>query len=177
MDSESGARMAVSYLSQLGHRRIAFISGPSGGRSSSERLAGYRRAVLEHGLDASPELVIGGAGLLEDGWETLAVLLALKPPPTAVLCYNDLSAIGLLAAAAQMGVPVPDALSVVGYDNIPLSAYTTPPLTTVEQPKEAMGRTAVKVCLRALAGEPATTTVLSGQLVVRSSAAAPPRAQ
>lgn len=168
-DNENGARMAVSYLSQLGHRRIAFIAGPNGGRSSSERLAGYRRGVQEHGLDAAGELVIGGAGLLEDNWETLAVVLALKPPPTAVLCYNDLSAIGLLAAAAQRGIQVPEALSVVGYDNIPLSAYTAPPLTTVEQPKETMGRTAVKVCLRALAGEPATTTVLSGQLVVRSS--------
>ena len=79
----------------------------------------------------------------------------MADPPTAVMCYNDLAATGLLAAAAKAGVQVPGALSVIGYDNIPLSGYAVPALTTVEQPKAAMGREAVALCLRVLCGESA----------------------
>lgn len=172
MDNEAGAREAVTYLHALGHRRIAFVAGPEGGRSSRERLAGYGQGIAGCGLEASDALIQQGAGLPEDGRAAVDAFLRLENPPTAVLCYNDLSAIGLLAAAAKAGLRVPDDLSVVGYDNIPLSAYTAPPLTTVEQPKGAMGRAAIEVCLRALSGEAMTDRVLSGQLVLRESAAA-----
>jgi len=171
MDNEGGAKAAINLLSQLGHRRIAFVAGPPGGRSSHERLTGYLQGMQANGLNVAPEWVLSGAGLLEDGWEALATLQAITPRPTAALCYNDLTAIGLLAAAAQMGVAVPDELSVIGFDNIPLSAYTVPPLTTVEQPKGAMGRAAVRVCLRALAGEPTPPVILRGQMILRASTA------
>lgn len=170
MDNEAGAREAVTYLHALGHRRIAFVAGPEGGRSSRERLSGYRQGIAGCGLAAADELIQQGAGLPEDGRAALDAFLRLENPPTAALCYNDLSAIGLLAAAAKAGTRVPDELSVVGYDNIPLSAYAVPPLTTVEQPKAAMGRAAIEVCLAALSGEAMGDRVLSGHLVLRESA-------
>jgi len=172
-DNEAGAREAVTYLRHLGHRRIAFIAGPVGGRSSRERLAGYRLGILANGLGPAPELVLAGAGLLEDGPRALDALLDVADPPTAVMCYNDLAAVGLLAAAARAGVQVPGELSVIGYDNIPLSGYTVPALTTVEQPKAAMGREAVALCLRVLCGESAANIVLQGQLILRESAGPP----
>jgi DNA-binding LacI/PurR family transcriptional regulator len=170
MDNEAGAREAVTYLHALGHRRIGFVAGPENGRSSRERLSGYRQGIAACGLDAVDELIQQGAGLPEDGRAALDAFLRLPDAPSAVLCYNDLSAIGLLAAAARVGARVPDDLSVVGYDNIPLSAYAAPPLTTVEQPKAAMGRAAIEVCLAALAGAPIRERVLTGQLVIRESA-------
>lgn len=170
MDNAAGAREAVAYLRQLGHRRIAFVAGPEGGRSNRERRAGYEQGIAANGLGPTPELIVRGAGLLEDGPRALTELLALADRPTAVLCYNDLAAIGLLAAAARAGLRVPGDLSVVGFDNIPLSAYATPPLTTVEQPAGALGRAAVESCLRALAGAAVTDVVLRGRLIVRESA-------
>ncbi|HAJ37440.1 MAG TPA: LacI family transcriptional regulator [Chloroflexi bacterium] len=169
MDNAGAASAAVTLLSQLGHRHIAFVAGPGGGQSSHARLAGYLQGLAANHLTPLPELILQGAGMLEDGWEALTALQTMQPRPTAVLCYNDLAAIGLLAAAARSGVSVPDALSVVGFDNVPLSAYTVPALTTVEQPKAAMGQAAVRTCLRALAGEPAPPIVMSGQIVLRAS--------
>jgi DNA-binding LacI/PurR family transcriptional regulator len=169
MDNRGGAREAVSYLRKLGHRRIAFLAGPEQGRSSNERLQGYRQGIGVNGLGPSGEIVIAGAGLLEDGPRALAALMATPDRPSAVLCYNDLSAIGLLAAAARTGVRIPDDLSVVGYDNIPLSAYCIPPLTTVDQPTDQMGRTAVALCVAALAGERVENVVLEGRLIIRES--------
>lgn len=177
MDNERGAAEAIAFLHRLGHRRIAFIAGCESGRSSRERLTGYRQGLTACGLNPAPELVLKGAGLLEDGRAALDACLTLADRPTAVLCYNDLAAIGLLAAAAQAGVATPGDLSVVGYDNLPISAYTVPPLTTVEQPKAEMGRAAVEVCLQALAlrAAPVGARILSGHLVVRASTGACPR--
>ena len=138
------------------------MSGPAGGRSSAERLAGYRQGIAANGLGPLGEIVVAGAGLLEDGPRALEALMGQADPPTAVLCYNDLAAIGLLAAATRAGMRVPDDLAVIGYDNIPLSAFCVPALTTVDQPKEQMGRTAVTMCLQALAGEPVRNVVLNG---------------
>jgi DNA-binding LacI/PurR family transcriptional regulator len=175
MDNAGGARAAVTYLRQMGHRRIAFVAGPEGGRSARERREGYVQGLGVNGLGPAPELMVTGGGLLEDGPRALARLMALPDRPTAVLCYNDLAAIGLLAAAVRSGVAVPRELSVIGFDNIPLAAYAVPPLTTVEQPTAALGRAAIASCLYALAGEPAPDVVLEGRLVIRESAG--PRAR
>jgi DNA-binding LacI/PurR family transcriptional regulator len=173
MDNAGGAHAAVTYLRQLGHRRIAFVAGPEGGRSTQERRDGYVRGLDVNGLGPASELIVSGGGMLEDGPRALAALMKLPDRPTAVLCYNDLAAIGLLAAAVRSGVRVPNELSVIGFDNIPLAAYAIPPLTTVEQPTTALGRAAVTNCLRALAGEPAPDIVLRGRLVIRESAGPP----
>ncbi len=170
-DNRGGVRRAVEHLYQLGHSRIAFIAGPEQGRSSQQRLEGYLEAMAELGLPRPPAYLVEGNGLIEDGPRALAALWALEAPPTAVVCYNDLTAIGLLSAAAKHGIRVPSDLSVIGYDNIPLSAYTVPPLTTVEQPKQALGQQAVETCLRVLAGETVSTVVMPAELVVRGSSA------
>jgi DNA-binding LacI/PurR family transcriptional regulator len=169
MDNAAGAHEAVSFLQGSGHRRIAFVAGPEGGRSSAERLAGYRQGIAANGFGPVSEILVAGAGLLEDGPRALEALLGQADPPTAVLCYNDLAAIGLLAAAARARIRIPDDLAVIGYDNIPLSAFCVPALTTVDQPKEQMGRTAVTMCLQALAGEPVRNVVLKGRLIQRDS--------
>lgn len=172
-DNRDGIQQAISHLAELGHSHIAFVAGPPGGRSSDERLRGYQQALAQHALPQIQSYLVDGSGLLEDGSRALAYLESLPEPPSAVLCYNDLTAIGLMAVAPTLGVHVPDDLSVVGYDDIPLSAFTVPALTTVDQPKEALGRAAVRSCLRALAGETVTDLVLPARLVVRSSTTTP----
>jgi DNA-binding LacI/PurR family transcriptional regulator len=169
-DNGGGIRQALTYLRELGHTRVAYVTGPQGGRSSKERLRSYREVCAALGVPEVPGWVVEGQGLLEDGQRAFGVLGALAERPTAVLCYNDLTAIGLMAAAHAAGTRVPGDFSVIGYDNIPLSAFTAPPLTTVEQPKEALGKMAVRNCVRALAGEQIPPAILPSRLVIRESA-------
>jgi DNA-binding LacI/PurR family transcriptional regulator len=168
-DNHGGVRQAISHLWELGHSRLAFVKGPGGGRSSRERLEAFCETAAALGLPTHPEWVIEGQGLLEDGRKAFLVLAARRQRPTAVICYNDLTAIGLMAAAHEAGVRIAEDISVVGYDNIPFSAFTMPPLTTVDQPKEALGRAAVEGCVRALSGEDIPDTVLPSELVIRKS--------
>jgi DNA-binding LacI/PurR family transcriptional regulator len=118
-------------------------------------------------------LEISGDGRPEDGARGLQVLLDAGWRFTAVTCYNDLTALGLLAEAARRGIRVPEDLSVVGFDDIPLSAFSIPPLTTIRQPKSEMGRVAVETCAEAIDSQNTGNRTLEGQLVVRGSAAAP----
>ena len=175
MDNRAGARAAVAYLRALGHSRITFLAGPEGGRSSEERLQGYRDEMEAGRCPRESWLVLPGRGQLEDGAAAVAALrqMAAATRPTAVLCYNDLAAMGLLAAAHEVAWQVPDDLSIVGYDNIPLSAFTIPALTTVHQPTQKLGQLAVESCLAALIGMPIADAVLTGELIIRDSAAAP----
>jgi DNA-binding LacI/PurR family transcriptional regulator len=168
-DNGDGIRQALSHLWELGHSRVAFVAGPEGGRSSSERLQAFREVCASFGMPDVSHQVIPGKGLLEDGEKAFLTFVKWTQMPSAVLCYNDLTAIGLIAAAHAAGVRVPDDLSVVGYDNIPLSAFTVPPLTTVDQPKEALGRVAVQNCVSALSGGNIGNVILPGKLVVRQS--------
>jgi DNA-binding LacI/PurR family transcriptional regulator len=168
-----GIRQALTHLRELGHSRVAFIAGPDGGRSSSERLQAYREACVSFGMPDASHWVVPGKGLLEDGQRAFMTFVKWPQPPSAVLCYNDLTAIGLMAAAHAAGVRVPDDLSVVGYDNIPLSAFTIPRLTTVDQPKEALGRVAVQSCVSALSGGNVDNVILPGKLVIRQSTSGP----
>ena len=131
-----------------------FSGGPEGGRSSRERLEGYQSrwkpaAVLAIRVLSCRATVSSRMAQLRwprcDRWTRVAL-------PTAILCYNDLAAMGLLAAAHEVGWQVPADLSVVGYDNLPLSAFTVPALTTVYQPAQRMGQLAVESCLATLSG-------------------------
>jgi DNA-binding LacI/PurR family transcriptional regulator len=167
MDNRDGVAQAIVHLQVLGHSNIAFIAGPEHGRSSQERLNGYRAAMAEGGR----EHVIQGEGTLQDGERALETLRALRPAPTAVLCYNDLAALGLIAAATRAGMRVPDDLSVMGFDDIAMSAFSAPPLTTIRQPTGDLGRAAVDVCLGALEGRCPEPRILRGELVIRQSTA------
>lgn len=170
-DNEYGAGLATGYVLAQGHRRIAYLGGPAKGRSQIARAAGYRRALEEAGAPFRPGWLLAGDGSIAAGREALRWWLAqpASDRPTAIFCYNDLSALGLLSEAYQQGVGVPDDLSVLGFDNVPMAEISIPPLTTVEQRTEELGRLAVSTLLAALAGKPVADIILRGELIVRAS--------
>ncbi len=179
VDNRHGGSLATQHLIGLGHRRIAYITGPAdqahlSGSDDLERMAGYQGALRRAGINFDPALVVHGTGSPTGGEIALPALLSLQDKPTAVFCYNDMTAIGLLRSARQKGVVVPRDLAVVGFDDIALASYVCPALTTVAQPLERMGRGAMQMVLDLLEGDdPAgvTDTVIRGRLVVRESTA------
>ena len=173
-DNEYGGWLATCHLIELGHRAIAYLGGPIQGRSHQARAAGYRRALNEAGLSFDARLVIAGDGSIGAGRAALRALLASSVPstalrPSALFCYNDLSALGLLAEAHLQGVHIPADLSVVGFDNVPYAELSLPPLTTIDQRKDELGRLAVRTLLAARRGEPAADIRLRGELILRGS--------
>ncbi len=166
-DTAQGALLATNHLLELGHQRIAFIGGPAASHSSVQRRTGYLAALQAAGVRADHRLLLPGAGEAADGRRALHWLLDLGA--TGVVCYNDLTALGLLAAAAGADIDVPATLSVVGIDNVPLGALAYPPLTTVDQRVTELGRQAFKAALASVSGEPVEDVVLDSRLVVRES--------
>jgi LacI family repressor for deo operon, udp, cdd, tsx, nupC, and nupG len=174
VNNRHGAHLATDHLIQLGHRRIAYITGPAAHSDDMERLAGYRQALTEAGYAPDPHLVVAGTGRVGGGERALPRLLSLEQPPSAVFCYNDMTAIGLLHAARQAGLSVPHDMAVVGFDDIPLALYVYPPLTTIAQPKIEMGKQAMEMVLALMpGGDPdsatVSNTVVEGRLIVRAS--------
>ena len=171
----SGGRIATEHLLQLGHRRIGVITGPAPWSASMDRLAGYRSALRTAGIEPSPELEREANFMVDGGRCAAEELLALPDRPTAIFALNDNMAVGVLHAARRHGLTVPDELSVVGVDDAGLAATVVPPLTTVRQPLQEMGRVAVSVLWRILQGQTieAAPLLLSTELVVRASTAAP----
>ena len=167
----SGARSATRHLVGLGHRRIGVISGPPYWLARDDRVAGHLAALSEAGVLGSPDLMRHGEPKDETGVLAGGELLDLAQRPTAIVCFNDKVAVGVLQAAAARGLRVPEDLSVTGFDDIDVSRATTPPLTTVRQPLREMGRVAVTMLLRLLDGHPheALSIELETQLVVRES--------
>ena len=172
IENFDASRLAVSHLVRLGHERIAYVGDRFGHGSDSERFSGYRSALDEAGLPFRPELVVHGDGKAEGGSRAMEVLLEVVEPPTAVFCYNDMTAVGALKAIASRGLCVPNDISIVGFDDLPLALYTTPPLTTVRQPKREMGRLATRVLLKLIDGSDAEQSIkIAGELIVRQSTA------
>jgi LacI family transcriptional regulator len=175
-DSRRGARLATQHLLDLGHRRIGFIGGRAGLESARLREVGYVETLERAGLVVDLDLVRTGSYEADPARTAADELLSLQEPPTAVFAANDLSAIVVMEQAARRGLLVPDDLSVVGFDDVPESTMTSPGLTTVHQPIQAMGERAVEVLLRLLAGRApdAMHETLPTALVERRSCA-PPR--
>jgi len=125
-DNEFGGWLATNHLIEQGHRRIAYLAGPAQGRSNIARTAGYRRALDEAGLVFDQQFVVPGDGSIQAGREALYWWLHLPSAqrPSAIFCYNDLSALGLLSEAYQQNVSIPDQLSVIGFDNVPVAEST-----------------------------------------------------
>jgi DNA-binding LacI/PurR family transcriptional regulator len=170
VDDVRGGRLATEYLLGLRHQRVAYIGGWPEAKSSRDRLQGYGEALQSQGLAINPNLVSAGSGRMEGGYEAMRGLLRSRPRPTAVFCYNDITAIGALKALHEEGVRVPAQVSVIGFDDIALAAYSTPSLTTIAQPKHEMGRLAVGMLLDLLSKEKQVQNViLQGELVVRES--------
>ncbi len=177
VDDRKGAKLAVEHLLALGHRKIGYLGVSSRPRSNQSRLEGYQSTLKAAGIvqaglvaiatstDASPEedLTVGHKWLPQ----------LLDAGVTAVFCYNDMVAVGLLHACRERDISVPEKLSVVGYDNIPITGYSAPPLTTINQPKARMGRLAAKMLLDLLNAHPIRNHTLAPSLVVRASTAPP----
>ncbi|RRS01249.1 LacI family DNA-binding transcriptional regulator [Glycomyces terrestris] len=167
----AGARSATDHVIRLGHRRIAWIGGPPHSDPSAERFQGYRAALDAADLPFDRDLVRHDAFTVEAGFANARSLLALDPRPTAVVAGNDEIAIGVLAAAKELGVDVPGDLSVTGFDGTELAEWTSPGLTSVEQPLTGMGRMAVETVLGMAKGvKPASQHLhLATTLTVRDS--------
>ncbi len=176
IDNVAASFDAVMHLVALGHRRIAHLEGPPSTGLTAERRAGYRDALAAAGLPADPGHVIAGDFSAASGAAAAAVLLALHPRPTAVFCANDEMAMGLIGALAQAGVVVPRDLSVVGFDDIHFAQCFVPPITTIRQPRRALGETAVTILNAILAPGAAVADLqqtLAYELVLRASTARP----
>lgn len=171
-DDRLGGEAAARHLAQLGHREVGFISGPSDFRSSHERRAGLVAALAEHGLSLPPRLIYEGAYTFESGLAGGEALLALKPRPTAIFAANDEMAAGLLQAARNHSLRVPEDLSIVGYDDFKIAMVVYPQLTTVRSPSRTIARMAGDMLL---GREPEAETDIRPSLVVRGSTAPPPR--
>lgn len=177
VDNRHGAYLATKYLIGLEHRRIGYVGGRPHHSDDQERLAGYREALARAGLAFDPQLVVPGNGRATGGERALPRMRSLSDPPTAVLCYNDMTAVGLMRAARAMGVAIPGELSVVGFDNIPFASYVMPSLTTLAQPKAEMGRMAMQMVLSLIGDErvdhmEVSNVVVKGRLIVRESSGA-----
>ena len=173
VDNVGAARSAVDHLLTLGHRRIAFVSGPADSPISIDRRHGYEAALRQAGIPAGRLLVAPGDFSMESGVRAIESFLARRQKFTAVFCCNDEMAIGAMRALATHGLDVPTDVSVVGFDDIRFARYTTPALTTIAQPKNELGREAMRMLI-GLLDDPATPVlkrVLSADLVVRGSTA------
>jgi LacI family transcriptional regulator len=170
-DNLVGAITATEHLISLGHTRIGHLSGRPDLRSSELREEGYRRALSQAGIPFDPTLVRVGSYDPETAAQPAQQLLTLADPPTAIFASNDLSAIQTMNVAASLGLRVPDDLSVIGFDNIPESVFSEPPLTTIDQSIQQLGYEATLMLMRIIdePGSQPTHVRLPTKLIVRQS--------
>ncbi len=175
-DNLRGAQLATEHLLELGHRRIAFLSGRPDLQSAELRKTGYLRALTAAGITPDADLIRVGAYDPEVSAASAHALLTGPDRPTAVFAANDISAIATVGAARELGLSVPADLSVVGFDNVPESALCSPPLTTVDQPIREMGLRAIRMLIALINGDEVgpTHVTLDTGLVVRHSTRALP---
>ncbi len=153
VDNIGGAALAVQHLFDIGHRRIGFIGGPDGSTTALDRLTGYKNTMAQNGVTFSPRLVKKGMWTPESGYLLGTELLKGKGRPTAIVAANDPMAFGAIKAAKALGLMVPEDLAVVGFDDIPLSSYFDPPLTTVKLPMHDLGAASMTMLLNLISGE------------------------
>jgi LacI family transcriptional regulator, repressor for deo operon, udp, cdd, tsx, nupC, and nupG len=175
-DNRHAATRAIRHLIELGHTRIGHVSGRSRNQSPNERLAGYHEAMAAAGLPVRPEWVIEGDYTMESGVAAAELMAGLGERPSAVFCANDETAIGFISAMRENGLECPRDVSVIGFDDIAVSRHFAPPLTTMRQPREQIGRVATEAVIDILEGnahgKAPLNVVLRSELVVRSSTAA-----
>jgi LacI family transcriptional regulator len=175
VDYHHGIRQGVQHLAALGHRDIAFVSGPLRLHSAHSRLAAFNRAVGECGITVEPDRIVEGDHTMDGGKAAAEKLFAGEKLPTAVMCSNDVTAIGVLHEAYRVGLRVPDDLSVIGFDNIHLTQMTIPPLTTIQMSCFELARAAVMALKAHVEGTPEAKRdhLIETQLVVRESTSFP----
>jgi len=174
----NGLRQAVQHIAALRHERIAFVTGPLTLKSAITRRECFERSMQEIGLHVAPEYIVEADHTLEGGMRAFAGIAGLRERPTAVLCSNDMTAIGVMREAYEYGISVPRELSVVGFDNIRLCEFTTPPLTTVEMSQVGLAQLAFRALVEELedteaARAPREYTLTTNLVLRRSTALAP----
>lgn len=173
VDNRAGAVQMTRYLLDLGHRNIAFVTGPPHIRTSRVRLAGYRAALEEAGVSYEADLVRPGWFSSEGGAKAVSLLLQRRPDLTAVFAANDVMAFGVLHELASRRIAVPEEVSVAGFDDVQMAAYVHSPLTTVRMPMYDMGQEGARMVLDILAGRRVRSRRLPVEVVVRASTAPP----
>jgi LacI family transcriptional regulator len=174
----AGGLTATEYLVEIGHRRIGTITGRMSLLCSRARLDGYRAALERAGIPVDPELIYPGDFTFESAMTAAAGMLRLADPPTAIFASSDMQAMGVYEVARRHKLRVPDDLSVVGFDDLPMSGWVSPPLTTIVQPLAHMAAMATRTLIAMLDGRAGASSMrveLTTSLVVRASTA-PPRA-
>lgn len=177
VDNVAAAQQAVRYLIEQGHERIAHFAGPEYTRHSLDRRLGFEKAFSQSPLRFSEDAVVPSGSRFEDGYDAgHRVFAEREDRPTAVACFNDLVALGLIRALADLGLRVPQDVSVVGFDDVPVATQTTTPLTTVQVPKREMGTRAVRIILDQIEAPDTdpVSVVLDAALVVRATTGPPP---
>jgi LacI family repressor for deo operon, udp, cdd, tsx, nupC, and nupG len=176
-DNLQAAERADEHLYGLGHRKIGHIGGPSRNTFPNERLVGFRKAMFEHRLEVREDWIFAGDYNMESGRAAARYFKSLKQMPTPIFSGNDDMAIGLMAAFRREGVECPRDISVIGFDDITISENYAPPLTTMRQPREKIGRIATETLINILEGNVTSSdpvrVLLRSELIVRDSTAAP----
>ena len=174
VENEIGAYKATRYLIDAGHEKIGYIGGPGGLYSVEQRRAGYLRAMKEAGLKVRPEHLAGGSFAPDFSRKATLEFLKTRTPPTAIFGSSDYIIIGIMQGLKQADVSVPNQMSVVGFDDMPLTELFNPPLTAIRQPIEALGRQGFQALFSLLSGkQPPMLTMLPVQLIERDSVASP----
>lgn len=173
VDELSASYNVTQHLLKLGHKRIAYLTGPQVAPWAHERFEGYRRALREANLDVDDKLVFQAGGTIEDGTKAALQMLNESCGATAVQAVNDLVAIGCAVTLLAQGLKIPDDVSVAGFGNILLTEHFRVPLTTVRQPKLRLGIAAMDIMMQLLRGERTQTRRLPAELLARESSAAP----
>lgn len=171
--NREGVYKAIRYLIELGHRRIGFITGNLDVAVACERRDAYKQALIDYHIPFDPGLVMEGDFLQPSGLACGNALFALPEPPTAVFASSDMMALGVMDAARARGLRIPEDLSLIGFDDIPMAAIAHPGLTTVRQPLEEIGRTATEILLRAIKNpeDPPEVVVVPTDLIIRGTTA------
>lgn len=170
-----GAHAAVQHLIERKHRRIAYLGDQFGYQSDVERMSGYREALETARIPFQSELVVHGDSRIEAAIGAMNRLLDLEQPPSAVCCYNDMTALGAMHAIHARGLRVPEDISVTGFDDLFFAPYTQPPLTTVKQPIYRMGQLAMESLVKLISGEQSVAHIkVDAELVIRQSTAPAP---
>lgn len=171
VDDFQASYEATRYLISLGHRRIIHIAGPGHHQDAVDRKAGYAQALTDAGLPCDEDLIVEGDFTEQSGLIAMEALLRRASIFSAIFAANDQMAYGARLALYRHGIRVPDDVSLIGFDDQPASAYTTPALTTVRQPTHDMGCAAARAALRLLDGKPPALPVITTELIIRESVA------
>jgi len=171
IDDERGGRVATEHLLETGHRAVGFLAGPPASRSGQQRTQGYLRAMTDAGLSVPVSWMPPCAPTVEGGCKAARELLTIHPQLTALFCYNDLVAIGALKACIELGRAIPNDIAIVGFDDIPLAALVTPPLTTCHVPRYDLGRQAMELLLERIDGctDQCRELIVQPELIIRAS--------